>query len=324
MYVNKLAQVGLFLASQALFAGTTSSSCNDKDGAPCKQSSWGFGAAALYLQPATDSVQNMPLNLTSLTGSTLNSGNKLPWSWGFKLDGVYKYNETNDLSLSWYRLKISSSSHSVSTTPNSFNLLILGTASLESLDWQSTGEQSWNAANFEIGRRINFDTQDTIRIYAGGQYARIKSSLAVTGNGVVSASTILVDIPPTDISVSGSNVASYNGFGPRMGIDLSHTWGKYPVSIYGKGAMEILAGSNHGRIATPEEGMISGTAITVVPGFEAKLGASSDYAYAHGRVMIDAGWMWVTYLNLGGINKYDTNSFSVEGLYFGLKWLSES
>lgn len=321
MILRKISIVTFALSAQALMAGTMGPVCSDKDSTACKASLWEVGGSALYLQPVNNSFKTAPLN-----GSDLAVGKDFPWSWGFKLEAAYHYTQANDLALNWSRVNTSMSGHSSLNTPNIISFGLLGKVTVESLDTQYAAAQNWDAVNIELGRRVDFGEQDTLRFYGGGQYVRLKNSESTHADARTSADTILLDIPSSPTNGAISQASTYNGFGPRIGADLSHTLA-YGVSLYAKGATAVLAGNNNASLTSTvldnPTSTIKSNAVSVVPEFEAKLGATYDYSSFNGALKFDAGWMWITYLNLRGINKFKQDDFSIEGPYIGMKWVGQ-
>lgn len=277
-------------------------------------SKYSIGAHALYLQPSLGEYST-PGNLL-LTSSTTNSAryqlrNYDPkWNWGFQVEGSYHSNADNDISLNWYHI-VNTSHYAYRDTliPAAGNISGFGTTSLS---------PTWNAANFEVGHRILFHGNTSARVHGGVQYARLTVNKNVY-------QTVDVGAPRT-VTETGS----YNGFGPRIGTDLSYQW-IHGLGVYANGAASLLIG-NKGYSRTTQlssfETSFNGSSTAIVPEFDMKLGANYNHDLAQGTLTLDAGWMWVTYLHSNtyirplSLTIRDTkeNNFSLQGLYLGLKW----
>lgn len=65
----------------------------------------------------------------------------------------------------------------------------------------------------------------------------------------------------------------------------------------------------------------------VVRSIDAKLGLDYTYAIAQGELALDAGWMWVNYLNAlaarDAVSGVQNNAFAIQGVYFGAKWTGD-
>ena len=295
-------------------------------------SSWSIAGKALYLKPvgAVNSVS--PGSVTStLTGNTLYGGSAFPYSWGVNIDAQYNFNSKYDVNANWYYLNSSTSFTTNNPNRNTTNLSALGSITISDLVSQNSNTQDWNAVNLEFGRMTNLDDILNVRIHAGGQYARIKSTATFKSTANVTLNSILLTLNNIPQSMNYGARATVNAFGPRVGVDLSRelAYGKYAtgVDIYAKGAAGVLAGPNNYRISSKllNNSIYNArsSSISVIPEFEGKLGLMYGREMYRGTLTADVGWMWTSYLNLNSDNQaYLNSSFSVEGLYFGLRWLA--
>jgi hypothetical protein len=166
--------------------------------------------------------------------------------------------------------------------------------------------------NAEFGQLVNFGEFKKIRFHGGAQYAQL--SQRITSNTALFA--------PEQIYLK------FNGFGPRVGADMSYDWG-HGFAVYANGATAILVGDN--TFNTTTSGVIdligtsTGSTTSVVPEIEGKLGAKYTYMLSQGDLSLDVGYMWLNYIHsqsflttnaVGG-----TSDLAFNGPYFGLKWL---
>ncbi len=181
---------------------------------------------------------------------------------------------------------------------------------------------TWDAVNLEFAQQMDLGAKKNIRFHGGMQYARISTTMSFASAGSF-------DSLFASHSLAATDVLTYHGFGPRVGMDMRYQWG-HGLAMYAHGASALLIGTsrfNNTRVlATTGETLTLQPAVTpaIVPELEAKLGATYTYAIAHGELRFDAGWMWINYFNAQqnakglGIQQSD---FGLQGPYLGLKWL---
>ena len=146
-------------------------------------------------------------------------------------------------------------------------------------------------------------------------------------------STVIAEGAITDSTVGYGNLGlTYNGFGPRVGADMSYSLVRGLV-VYANGATAMLAGKSNLTSA----GTISATSITpstitnsiyttnqghktIVPELEGKLGLNYSCVLSRGELTIDAGYLWVNYFNVHAIEFVDSN-FAIQGPTVGIKWI---
>jgi hypothetical protein len=330
--LKKTAVAVLALGSSAVFAGTMGPVCSAVNvTVPCESTAWDFGADALYLRPTVGNGSVVGVNVPAADVNTYNYRTLQPnYNWGFKLEGSYHFNTGNDVNLNWYHL-------------NNGNNFTLGDVSLFNNNFVTTTSTAatasvspnWNAVNLEFGQHVDFGEFKSIRFHGGVSYVRVNNEIAITQTGAVDSATVN--------SISGlERNTTYNGFGPRLGADMTYDWGN-GFGIYANGAAALYAGnssSNDSYTLTdlagvtqtgyPSSSNLSFT--SVVPELEAKVGAKYTYAMAQGDLTLDVGWLWINYFQAniarGPETSLTSNSpvpnaqnFGLEGLYFGLKWL---
>ena len=310
--LKKTAVAVLALGSSAVFAGSMGPVCTPGNvTVPCASTAWDFAAQALYLQPTYTNGFNYMSYGTA--GTTRNYQSADPaWGWGFKLEASYHFNTGNDLDVNWYRV------HNTNNTTINYTGLTSTSANIGR-------SPQWDAVNVEFGQKVNFGEQSTVRFHGGVEYARVASNNSVSP--INSSNALYL-----------TNSSTYNGFGPRLGADLGYDVGN-GFSVYGNGAGSLLIGNTgfNGNVYN-NTGLVSsvnGSHNALVPELEAKLGAMYTCAMAQGDLSIDAGWMWVNYLNIqesaglfpvttGGLDNSDVGksiNFGEQGPFVGLKWL---
>lgn len=295
--LKKTAVAVLALGSSAVFAGTMGPVCTPGNvTVPCERTAWEIGGYAVYLQP----VANGPFAYFG-TDSGVFSGNNDNWQWGFALEAGYHYGTGNDINVNWTRLD-----HDV-------NFYFPTVADYNHF------EGNWDEVNVELGQTVDFSATNRMRFHGGVQYSRLTAN---------AGPLFVADVDGAFVSTAGfSN--QYNGFGPRAGLDMNYGFGN-GFGVYGKGATALLVGTSKftdvtGPVATPGTVTLYGSKTQVVPQFEAKLGANYTYAMAQGDLVLDAGYMWVDYLNVhhstaltGSVANGDV---AFTGPYFGLKYV---
>ncbi len=318
--LKKTAVAVLAFGSSAVFAGTMGPVCAPGNvTVPCEATAWDFGVQALYLQSSFNGDAGRYGDDYHLAGDYLDHHHDHDnnWGWGFQLEGSYHFGTGNDATLSWYHFD---DSHGDNHHHHDGDVYTVDTD-----NDHNNFRPHWDAVNLEFGQHVDFSQTTKIRFHAGAQYARIKTEGRVgfiSNNG----QNVLV----TD---SWAQSSSFNGFGPRVGSDLSYEVGN-GFAFYGKAAATLLAGStkynsynlafNHGRSNTQ-----------IVPELEGKLGAKYTYAMSSGDLTLDVGYMWVDYINarsavvsivdINGVVTGNTltnrDDFGLNGVYAGLKWV---
>ena len=329
--LKKTALAVLALGSSAVFAGSMGPVCSSVNvTVPCEKTAWDFGAKALYLKPALNTDGGLSrsdlLNGTAIDDIT--TAHAPNYGWGFELEGSYHFNTGNDLNINWYHYN-KSTSQTFGSTPEA---IVFGSTTNDILTVAGRGGSSsidpkWDAVNFEFGQHSEFGNGKNIRFHGGAQYARVANSV-FKNSGVLATSTVIDGTFTSTTGVSSSSSTTYaptfNGFGPRIGMDMSYGWDN-GLAIYANGATGILAGtrafsvSYSNNLGQSARTSVSNTA--VVPVIDAKLGATYTYAMAQGDVTLDAGWMFVNYFNAHSNLASDTHDFSLQGPFAGLKWV---
>ena len=303
------------LGSSFAFAGTIGSACvPGSSTVPCTHTGWDFGAQALYLRPSYSGADYLGVLETITTSRNVGySQPKDPWSWGFKIAGSYQFYTGNDLNLNWYHYR---ETNNKAITVNPGYLFIDPVSDVFFANTSVSRNTEWDAVNLEFGQHVNFGTREVVRFHGGIQYARINTKTTYLS-------------PNSEGATSATQDLTYNGFGARVGMDMTYNWTK-GLSIYANGATAIFIGPNQfSDSATGNAndifGLQSGSNVAIVPELEVKLGAMYTYITVQGDLSFETGWMWVNYFNAlqnsngnFGIQQAD---FGVQGPFFGVKYI---
>lgn len=307
--LKKTAIAVLALGSSAVFAGTMGPVCTPGSvTVPCERSAWDFGVRALYLQTTGEEFAGSRVVGSSTRFNDFNDN----WGWGFQLEGSYHFSTGNDVNVNWYHL--GDSGHRNSNLNATLTATLPGTGIVRL-------EPKWDAVNFEFGQLVNFGEFKKIRFHGGAQYARVDRDFHVVG------------APTSTFTGSLINAQQkFDGFGPRIGADMSYDLAN-GFAIYGNGASALLIGdSKFNANIRPDlaasAGLttnVNGSRNLIIPELEAKLGVKYNYAMAQGDLTLDAGYMWVNYLNVHGVPSISAatanTDFGIDGIIFGAKWV---
>ncbi len=318
--LKKTAVAVLALGSSAVFAGSMGPVCSAVNVTiPCEATAWDFGAKALYLKAETGDNSGF-----SPVIDTANVIDHAPnYKWGFEVEGSYHFNTGNDLNINWYHLSNSSSASIGAQPATSFTSLFgIETTTVNSASLSL--DPKWDAVNIELGQHVDFDSNKAIRFHGGAQYARLTNNIDSASDVNFALASTAVPVTVAGFTQAQDYHHTYNGFGPRVGMDLGYDWGN-GLGIYANGATAILAGTRSfsdsytDNLTNSVSTSLSRTAI--VPVMDAKLGATYTYAMAQGDLTLDAGWMWVNYFNVRSNVEGDVSDFGLQGPFVGLKWL---
>lgn len=299
---------------------------------------WSLGVSALYLQPSfggnglgyssfgnyAGADNQQVIRTTDGTNYIYNINPKR--AWGFQLDGVYHYTPCNDLTFDWYHLDESVHGH----LPH--DSLFSG-----SIDGFYAGKielaTRWNAFNLVVGHTFHWRMTDSLNLFAGLGYAKIK-------NVFTNHPKLFLNSSPYFTSI---DTLSYTGFGPRVGIDFNHLFG-CGFSFYLKTAGSLLLGKAkqsisgykdvvnniYGTIPFGTNNFVSSNNNVLVPELEAKLGVNYEYQLPHHSSLdFNLGYLWMTYLRAvvaytgigvvgSSIGIPTTTHFDLNGTYFSV------
>ncbi|MCC5792776.1 MAG: hypothetical protein JJT82_09260 [Legionellaceae bacterium] len=300
--LKKTAVAVLALGSSAVFAGTMGPVCTPGNvTVPCENTAFDVGIYALYLKPSY-SANSAFIETVDANGNSVYRELKNDWDWGFRLDGSYHFNTGNDLTVNWY--------HFNGKTTNRFILADVDAAFAAGMRI----EPKWDAVNLEFGQHVDFGDYKDIRFHAGVQYARIQRDARIA---------VDVTSPNVNFDVAERQRTRYNGFGPRIGSDMTYNFGN-GFAVYGNAAAAILVGQHKSSTTNSVLGTSRrGDHTAMVPELEAKLGMKYGYAMAQGDLTLDAGWMWVNYFDAQRalFDEVQTGNFALNGPYIGLKYV---
>jgi Legionella pneumophila major outer membrane protein precursor len=333
--LKKTALAVIALGSTAAFAGTMGPVCSAVNvTVPCENTAWDIGGRALYLQPTTSAFSGNRTFTSAANSNTLSRDSQPSYGWGFQLEASYHYSTGNDFDLNWYHFRNGKTYQNANTVVlgqfigNNF----LDTPRYDLTDTYAyqSNSTAWDQVNMEFGQHVDFGENKFGRLHAGMNYSRV-------GNGVTSQVIGSYATTPGGTATNYNNYNArngvYNGFGPRVGMDLGYDWGN-GLSVYGNGALSVLAGTaktSYNIITRNAAGEATGNVwyglsnARVVPELDAKLGFMYTYAMAQGDLSFDIGWLWASYM--GALSSDSTssqsysNNFGIQGLYFGLKWV---
>lgn len=328
--LKKAAVAVALLSSSAVFAGTMGPVCTPGNvTVPCERTAWDFGVQALYLQPALSAGNGYDFYSTNIDGVRHYHDFDPDWGWGFKLEGSYHFHTGNDLNVNWYHMNKKTNNHFGDFFLTAFDPTLLGSS------LSTRYEPKWDAVNVELGQHVDFSEWKVIRFHGGVQYARIEHDYTANLTTPFGFTPITGVVPGTPFRLFSAET-KFNGFGPRVGADMSYNLGN-GFAVYANGATALLIGQGKFRSAfglvpalvTPFGFPGNGSKTTMVPEMEAKLGAKYTYALAQGDLTLDAGYMWVNYWDANhvlvghadGTFTARESNFALSGPYVGLKWV---
>lgn len=333
--LKKTALAVIALGSTAAFAGTMGPVCSAVNvTVPCETCAWDIGGRALYLQPSAGSglagsytyqTQQFSNDYYDSGLTTGNRGVGTQWAWGFQLEASYHYSTGNDVNVNWYHFRNGQTANPISSyteinTPNDnygvYNLAY-------------SANPAWDQVNVEVGQHVDFGENKFARLHGGFNFSRFGN------NGYFNRVYDILGTGTREANITNSYTTVFNGFGPRVGMDLNYEWGN-GLGVYADGALSVLAGSskaslNRNDFKYPEyTWTVSSSRNNVVGELDAKVGFMYTYACAQGDLSLDVGWVWAAYN--GGLHPiYATDfvkgledrndNFGIQGLYFGAKWV---
>lgn len=287
---------------------------------PCEQKAWLISGQALYLIPSTQ-IYGSPYILSSGRES-MSYGLAPDWGWGFRFEGAYLFGMGHDLNINWYHYRQLNDERNklggqLSYTYQSNDYDILNDYQYNSINPQ------WDQINIEIGQLMLFSSHKTMRVHAGAQFSRVANQTYTYSIEETYKNSI-------DVLNTGENISAYstfNGFGPRLGMDLSYLWDN-GIGLYAKGSGFLLGGTTKSNFLVADSQVRKDSNLTrAVAGIEGRIGVNYHYIFHYGQLDADIGWLWDTYVNaLAYRDSFSSNAtsfsnFEIQGLYMGLKWV---
>lgn len=336
--LKKTALAVIALGSTAAFAGTMGPVCSAVNvTVPCENTAWDLGGRALYMQATGGFAGDTYYGNDGTLNSTYSTEANPNWGWGFQLEGSYHYSTGNDFNLNWYHYKSGGVTRTLGV--GSYNYDFGDNYWYPGTSFGNT--PSWDQVNMEFGQHVDFGENKFARLHAGMNYSRV----AFTGNNVLLWGND--NTGGIDNSAVFNYSTVFNGFGPRVGMDLNYEWGN-GLGVYGTGALSVLAGTTKSSRAFNDYNInnsdlaygssVGSSQHRVVGELDAKLGFMYTYAMAQGDLSLDVGWAFAQYIGALNTSTYaegyytDTDhptsassdrssNFGIQGLYFGLKWI---
>lgn len=290
---------------------------------PCEANQWEFGVQALYLETAYNhSIGTSPVATAALVNHSVESD----WNWGFLLNGAYHFGTGSDVALNWTHIK--DNSHP-GTFSGQYLQLVSATAGIQNtLPYALSLENQYDQVNLVMGQHVDMSARKHARFYGGVQYAR----MSLDGASNFNLTT------PAFLTVTGGGVnnfisSDFSGAGPTLGIDYAYDL--IPgLSITANTASSMLYGTTRFKASTVYNNSLVAAStyarrLTLVPGLEAKLGASYAYNLSNSQLNLIGGYQVTNYFHAlqarpvtnGGIN---TSNYALHGPYFGVKWLGNA
>lgn len=243
------------------------------------------------------------------------------YAWGFKVEAGRQLEQGLGLYINWYHFN---SVYNSSLAP------FISSSGYNVISTSSRFQPSWDAANFELGREVNFSHFATLRFYSGLQYARI-----------FVGQTTEQTYKSSELFSNTQNLNHlFNGFGARFGLGTTHLWGN-GLNTYMNAATAVLAGTHSQNAINSNPSITTNTPTSyvkksaIVPEVEAEAGVIYYYPIQHGplkgNLSAKLGWMWINYIAAllhvsysPGTNSISDSeyNFAVQGPTLGLVWRS--
>jgi hypothetical protein len=324
--ITTLACLGLSYGSYATaYDKAGSAACAGENvNVPCEAQGWHVGAQYIYVQPTGDQLY-----------TDLNSQSK--WASGVRVETGYHFGNGNDVTVNWtYFSKNSKRSNSAMYSPYSMSDYEVPYLSDVVIDNPVEKVKStFNVVNLEFGQMAHWGEKVSTRFHAGVQYASIKRTFNSFDRVSYTRNSLKIEE-----TMQGSFQQKFRGIGPRIGLDAFYQIGESNLSLVGKTAIAVLAGSSKiSKIqqravytvdSTPVLEVIGITPNTrsriVTPAFEAKLGLEYNMPLATGDLVFEGGYQWANYpQTMKSLSSYskltgDQNNFGFHGFYVGARW----
>lgn len=292
------------LGCSTLYAGTMGPTCTPENvSVPCHATALEFGLTGLYLEPYTN------LLFPQSFGSFYNVDNNYntPWSWGGILEAGYHFNQGNDVNVNWLHY----------TNTGHYNLI-------EPYGDENTGDTSlstherlnarFDLVNAELAQTIVLGSEAKVRMHGGIQYLYTK--ISDNYNDIFNVSRDQSSfIHPT----------SYEGAGPRMGVDGSHNIG-HGFAVFANGAAAILLGETKGTTFYNQRVSVPVKYNHAVPELNGTIGLSYLMPTTKGDFSISGGWSAIYLFSLlpskiANGQQQIHDSLALSGPFLTAKWV---
>jgi hypothetical protein len=338
-----------------------------------------FHAGFLYLQPSADNlgwavltnVKNLaspaPIASPFWTIETLTPG----YQPGFEIGGSYTFAGSGaDVQVNWQHLRTSTSDSVAAQEGIQWVSPFSQTGPSSAQSFKDLGDSqgvnklrsaagqvnfAYDAVNLDLGQHVAIGPLMRLRFFGGVSYARLQERLVSSFFGAPpdATATFPQNVP---LSISLNSTSTYNGAGPRFGIDPTcELPGGFRLT--GQLAGALLIGRKQPAqyeftatapdlaavgIGVNREYIGSDAFTQVVYSGNAKLGLGYSYVFGSGSIFtLETGYLAAIYLD--AFSTYETNhnvlplqvgslstasmrhtlsNFTVNGLYFtgGLQW----
>ncbi|MCE3045290.1 MULTISPECIES: Lpg1974 family pore-forming outer membrane protein [Legionella] len=321
-----LAVLGLTVSSMAaagMYSEPPAPTCTPGDvTVPCEAKQWDLGIQALYLQPIYSASRGYRLGGTLLSNlsSTYYNDVDPDWGWGYRLEGSYHFRTGNDITATWMHYDADSK-----LGPYFGPFYVATTQSFIPGTYRQYVDNRFDQVNVVMGQHVDFGLLKNARFYGGLQYADIQVDATNYYN-------LPLTVQAATFGIRTFNNTDFNGVGPVIGIDYSYDLSP-SFSITANTAGSILYGTSRiNRADVYNVGLVAlndyGSKHSIVPSFEAKLGANYAYPVAQGVLNIQGGYHVLNYFNALQDVEFQCctrvvaySDFGLYGPYLGLKWV---
>ncbi len=297
---------------------------------PCQRSSFHLGLYGMYLQPNySGQLSYLGSNATVSTSGTIATTQNIhvdeKWDWAGMIEAGYNFNCGNDITISWL-YHDNNQTHSYRSS-DLFQDLDAGVFSNVPFNNTAATNLTFHRLDVEMGQHVDFGEIKDIRFHGGFEYASF--DFTITANGT--------DVTGIGFANSSQKTAKFDGFGPRVGMDLSY-YVLDGLSIYGKGSVAALVGTIKSQNRREDiDPLIGDFTITfnesrdnqIVPVIALKFGLNYSCAIYQNIFSLDAGYMWSDYMAIA--RNLDANTgrpsdanFYLQGPYLGIKWTGQA
>ncbi len=239
---QKTMLASLLLLCNASYAGTMGSICKkDCVDLLANRQKLHLGGGAIYLQPSygrdnlSELAYEYQLDPTHAYSYEQFYNQTLSYNWGFRVEAAYDIGVGKDISANWSQI---SSAQFVDLLPYT----AVDVALLENYYAFAT---NWNAVNIELGQALTLGASSLVRFHAGFEYVRLVT------NSDTNTTLYNTGTHTAVISSSFKNSTDFNGFGPRIGADLTQKIG-FGFSAYANAATGLMTGNARFQGITPQ------------------------------------------------------------------------